>query len=98
MERLSRSASTIASWSYDGIVQMTSAFRYCALIWNVADSAAQSRAASVLDLLPDALPGWDVNLDAPGFKVLSKIPTDGAFRAYALARQSGVVLGTLFPT
>jgi len=77
---------------------MTSAFRYCALIWNVADSTAQEHARLLLTRLPDALPGWAVNLDAPGFKVFSKIPTQGAFRAYALARQSGVVLGTIFPT
>ncbi|HKT73092.1 MAG TPA: asparagine synthetase B family protein [Steroidobacteraceae bacterium] len=72
-------------------------YHFVALLWDADDPAAADGAAELERRLRRAAVPWEGLLKNAGMSVFALPPPDPALRAYVLPRQTGVVLGRLFP-
>ena len=71
-------------------------YRYVALSWNPNDPAKVNEARRLTRLLLSSSASWQRVFDGSGLRVFHTTHPNGAFRAYSLHREQGVVLGRLF--
>jgi asparagine synthase (glutamine-hydrolysing) len=71
-------------------------FRYVALIWDSADPPQADAAQSVTRRLQASPSQWHEALNCPGLRVLCADTRPGSFEPHLLARNAGVVLGSVF--
>lgn len=71
-------------------------YRYIALSWNPKDPKGSEEAQRLTRLINANLPAWERVVDASGLSVFEATHVDGAYRAYLLKQNQGVVLGKLF--
>ena len=71
-------------------------YRYLALSWNTEDLGQMAEVQRLTRLLHSRSPDLKEVLDVPGLRVFHAVQPYGAFRAYLLKGDQGVVLGKLF--
>lgn len=71
-------------------------YRYVAFGWSATDQAKAVEAERLTRLLKSSSSSWEQVVDIPGLRVLHVTLSRGAYRAYVLTRNRGVVLGKLF--
>jgi asparagine synthase (glutamine-hydrolysing) len=71
-------------------------YRYVAFSWESTDSAQAAAAQRLGRLLLSSSSDWQYVFDVPGLCVFHACRPGGAYRAYVLKRNAGVILGKLF--
>lgn len=73
-------------------------YRYIAFSWDAKDRTKTAAVQRFTRLLLASSSAWQRVFDVPGLRVFHAPEAAGAFRAYVLKRDGGVVLGKLFET